>query len=109
MKEIMFYDQNQYMALKEKIENVGKNFYSMSEFLSTAEIEQIDNDNEIIIDLSSTVALLRSNDAQVYNIEALISRFPDYVEFVCERKYHDDCMYILRHFFFGKKDFMHRE
>lgn len=62
MKEIMFYDQNQYMALKEKIENVGKNFYSMSEFLSTAEIEQIDNDNEIIIDLSSTVALLRSND-----------------------------------------------
>ena len=103
MKEIMFYDQNQYMALKEKIENVGKNFYSMSEFLSTAEIEQIDNDNEIIIDLSSTVALLRSNDAQVYNIEALISRFPDYVEFVCERKYHDDCMYILRHFFTEKR------
>ena len=33
MKEIMFYDQNQYMALKEKIENVGKNFYSMSTFL----------------------------------------------------------------------------
>ena len=103
MKEIMFYDQNQYMALKEKIENVGKNFYSMSEFLSTAEIEQIDNDNEIIIDLSSTVALLRSNDAQVYNIEALISRFPDYVEFVCERKYHDDCMYILGHFFSEKR------
>ena len=102
MKEIMFYDQNQYKLLKEKIEDAGKSFYSMSTFLSFADIDQFDEE-EIIIDLSSVVALLRNNDAQLYSIEILINRFSDHVEFVCDRKYYDDCMYILRHCFSGEK------
>ena len=71
----------------------------MSQFLSSFKIEELDNDVEYYVDLSSLAGFIKTNDTQTFNFEQLFNAFGDNVTFICDKIYEKDIRYILRYVF----------
>ena len=99
MKRIVFYNRGQFNQYKKQQESNGKLLLSMSEFLNSERVKNLDQTQEILVDLSSTIGFMRSNDTQTLNFEQLLNGFGDNIDFICDAKYEEDVKYLLRYVF----------
>jgi len=99
MKRIVFYNKGQFTQYKKQQESNGKLLLSMSEFLSSERVKNLDQTQEILVDLSSTIGFMRSNDTQTLNFEQLLNGFGDNIDFICDAIYEEDVKYLLRYVF----------
>lgn len=99
MKKILFYNRNQFFNFKKQQESLGCKFLSMSQFLSSIKISELDNKTEYYVDLSSLAGFIKSNDTQMLNFEQLFGSFGDNVTFICDKIYENDICYLLRYVF----------
>ena len=77
----------------------GGELLSMSQFLSSRKINDLDEDVNYYVDLSSTVGFIRTNDTQTLNFEQLFNSFGENVSFICDKAYEEDIKYLLRYVF----------
>ena len=77
----------------------GGELLSMSQFLSSRKINDLDEDVNYYVDLSSTVGFIRTNDTQTLNFEQLLNSFGENVSFICDKVYEEDIKYLLRYVF----------
>lgn len=99
MKQLLLYDKSQFFDFKKKQISAGHELLSMSQFLSSFKIEELDNDVEYYVDLSSLAGFIKTNDTQTFNFEQLFNAFGDNVTFICDKIYEKDIRYILRYVF----------
>lgn len=71
----------------------------MSQFLSSLKIEELDDEAEYYVDLSSLAGFIKTNDTQMLHFEQLFNTFGDNVTFICDKIYEKDIRYILRYVF----------
>lgn len=99
MREILFYDKHQFFDFKRQQASAGNELLSMSQFLSSVKIEELDEEKKYYVDLSSLTGFIKSNDTQTLHFEQLFSSFDDNVTFICDNAYKNDICYLLRHAF----------
>lgn len=99
MRKILFYNRNQFFNFKKQKESLGCKLLSISQFLSSTKINELDNETEYYIDLSSLAGFIKSNDTQMLNFEQLFNSFGDNIAFICDRIYENDICYLLRYVF----------
>ena len=99
MKKILFYQKNQFFNYKKQILSAGYELLSMSQFLSSLKIEELDEETQYYIDLSSLAGFVKANDTQMLHFEQLFNSFGENVTFICDKIYEKDIRYILRYIF----------
>ena len=99
MKKILFYHKNQFFNYKKQILSAGYELVSMSQFLSTLKIEEIDEETQYYVDLSSLAGFVKANDTQMLHFEQLFNSFGENITFICDKIYEKDIRYILRYIF----------
>ena len=99
MKKILFYHKNQFFNYKKQILSAGYELLSMSQFLSSIKIEELDEETQYYVDLSSLAGFVRANDTQMLNFEQLFNSFGENITFICDKIYEKDIRYILRYIF----------
>jgi ATP-dependent Clp protease ATP-binding subunit ClpC len=71
----------------------------MSQFLSSLKIEELDEETQYYIDLSSLAGFVKANDTQTLSFEQLFNSFGENITFICDKIYEKDIRYILRYVF----------
>lgn len=71
----------------------------MSQFLSSLKIEELDEETEYYVDLSSLAGFVKANDTQMLHFEQLFNSFGDNITFICDKIYEKDIRYLLRYVF----------
>ena len=99
MRKIFFYDRNQFFNFKKKQMSCGGELLSMSQFLSSQKVNELDEDVNYYVDLSSLVGFIRVNDTQTWNFEQLFNNFGENITFICDEVYEEDIKYLLRYVF----------
>lgn len=99
MRKIFFYNKNQFFNFKKQQISCGAELLSMSQFLSSRKINELDEDVNYYVDLSSLVGFIRVNDTQTLNFEQLFNSFGENVTFICDKAYEEDIKYLLRYVF----------
>lgn len=99
MKKILFYNRNQFFNFKRQQLFAGGKLISMSQLLSSLKIEELDDEKEYYVDLSSLVGFIKDNDTQIFNFEQLFNSFKDNITFICDKIYENDIKYLLRYVF----------
>ena len=99
MRKIFFYNRNQFFNFKKQQKLCGGELLSMSQFLSSQKINELDEDVNYYVDLSSLVGFIRVNDTQTLNFEQLFNSFGENVAFICDKVYEEDIKYLLRYVF----------
>ena len=99
MKKILFYQKNQFFNYKKQILSSGHELLSMSQFLSSLKIEELDEETQYFVDLSSLAGFVKANDTQMLHFEQLFNSFGENITFICDRIYEKDIRYILRYIF----------
>ena len=99
MKKILFYHKNQFFNYKKQILSAGYELVSMSQFLSSLKIEELDEETQYYVDLSSLAGFVKANDTQMLNFEQLFNSFGGNITFICDKIYEKDIRYILRYIF----------
>ena len=75
MRKLLFYHKNQFFNFKRQQTLCGAELLSMSQFLSSRKINDLDEDVNYYVDLSSTVGFIRTNDTQMLNFEPRFNSF----------------------------------
>ncbi|MBQ7133030.1 MAG: AAA family ATPase [Ruminococcus sp.] len=99
MKKLLFYQKNQFFNYKKQILSAGYELLSMSRFLSSLKIEELDEETQYYVDLSSLASFVKANDTQMLNFEQLFNSFGENITFICDKIYEKDIRYILRYIF----------
>ena len=99
MKKILFYHKNQFFNYKKQILSAGYELVSMSQFLSSLKIEELDEETQYYVDLSSLAGFVKANDTQMLHFEQLFNSFGENITFICDKIYEKDIRYILRYIF----------
>ena len=99
MKKILFYQKNQFFNYKKQILSAGHELLSMSQFLSSLKIEELDEETQYFVDLSSLAGFVKANDSQMLHFEQLFNSFGENITFICDKIYEKDICYILRYIF----------
>lgn len=99
MKKILFYQMNQFFNYKKQILSSGHELLSMSQFLSSQKIEELDEETQYFVDLSSLAGFVKANDTQMLHFEQLFNSFGENITFICDKIYEKDIRYILRYIF----------
>lgn len=99
MKQLLFYNKSQFFNFKKEQISAGHELLSMSQFLSSLKIEELDDAAEYYVDLSSLAGFIKTNDTQVLHFEQLFNTFGDNVTFICDKIYENDIRYTLRYVF----------
>ena len=99
MKKILFYHKNQFFNYKKQILSAGYELVSMSRFLSSLKIEELDEETQYYVDLSSLAGFVKANDTQMLHFEQLFNSFGENITFICDKIYEKDIRYILRYIF----------
>lgn len=99
MKKILFYQKNQFFNYKKQILSSGHELLSMSQFLSSLKIEELDEETQYFVDLSSLAGFVKANDTQMLHFEQLFNSFGENITFICDKIYEKDIRYILRYIF----------
>lgn len=99
MKQLLFYNKSQFFNFKKEQISAGYELLSMSQFLSSLKIEELDDEAEYYVDLSSLAGFIKTNDTQMLHFEQLFNTFGDNVTFICDKIYEKDIRYILRYVF----------
>lgn len=99
MKQLLFYNKSQFFNFKKEQISVGHELLSMSQFLSSLKIEELDDAAEYYVDLSSLAGFIKTNDTQMLQFEQLFNTFGDNVTFICDKIYENDIRYTLRYVF----------
>lgn len=99
MKKILFYHKNQFFNYKKQILSAGYELVSMSQFLSSLKIEELDEETQYYVDLSSLASFVKANDTQMLHFEQLFNSFGENITFICDKIYEKDIRYILRYIF----------
>lgn len=99
MRKILFYNKNQFFNFKKQQMSCGVELLSMSQFLSSQKINELNDDVKYCVDLSSLVGFIRVNDTQILNFEQLFNSFGENVAFICDKVYEEDIKYLLRYVF----------
>lgn len=99
MKKILFYHKNQFFNYKRQILSNERELLSMSQFLSSQKIEELDGETQYYVDLSSLVGFVKTNDTQMLHFEQLFNSFGENITFICDKIYENDIRYILRYVF----------
>lgn len=99
MKQLLFYNKNQFFSFKKQQLSEGHVLLSMSQFLSSLKIDELDEETEYYVDLSSLAGFVKSNDTQMLHFEQLFNSFKDNVTFICDKIYENDIRYTLRYVF----------
>ena len=71
----------------------------MSQFLSSLKIEELDQETQYFVDLSSLAGFVKANDTQMLHFEQLFNSFGENITFICDKIYEKDIRYILRYIF----------
>lgn len=99
MKQLLFYNKSQFFNFKKKQISAGHELLSISQFLSSLKIEELDDAAEYYVDLSSLAGFIKTNDTQMLHFEQLFNTFGDNVTFICDKIYENDIRYTLRYVF----------
>lgn len=99
MKQLLFYNKSQFFNFKKEQISAGHELLSMSQFLSSLKIEELDDAAEYYVDLSSLAGFTKTNDTQMLHFEQLLNTFGDNVNFICDKIYENDIRYTLRYVF----------
>ncbi len=99
MKQLLFYNKSQFFNFKKEQISAGHELLSMSQFLSSLKIEELDDAAEYYVDLSSLAGFIKTNDTQTLHFEQLFNTFGDNVTFICDKIYENDIRYTLRYVF----------
>lgn len=99
MKQLLFYNKSQFFNFKKEQISAGHELLSMSQFLSSLKIEELDDAAECYVDLSSLAGFIKTNDTQMLHFEQLFNTFGDNVTFICDKIYENDVRYTLRYVF----------
>ena len=99
MRKLIYYNKNHFFNIKRQQMACGGELLSMSQFLSSRKINELDEDVNYYVDLSSTVGFIRTNDTQTLNFEQLLNSFGENVSFICDKVYEEDIKYLLRYVF----------
>lgn len=99
MKQLLFYNKSQFFNFKKEQISAGHELLSMSQFLSSLKIEELDDEAEYYVDLSSLAGFIKTNDTQMLHFEQLFDTFGDNVTFICDKIYEKDIRYTLRYVF----------
>lgn len=99
MKQLLFYNRSQFFNFKKEQISAGHELLSMSQFLSSLKIEELDDAAECYVDLSSLAGFIKTNDTQMLHFEQLFNTFGDNVTFICDKIYENDVRYTLRYVF----------
>lgn len=99
MKQLLFYNKSQFFNFKKEQISAGHELLSMSQFLSSLKIEELDDAAEYYVDLSSLAGFIKTNDTQMLHFEQLFNTFGDNVTFICDKIYENDVRYTLRYVF----------
>lgn len=99
MKQLLFYNKSQFFNFKKEQISAGHELLSMSQFLSSLKIEELDDAAEYYVDLSSLAGFIKTNDTQMLHFEQLLNTFGDNVTFICDKIYENDIRYTLRYVF----------
>lgn len=99
MKQLLFYNKSQFFNFKKEQISAGHELLSMSQFLSSLKIEELDDAAEYYVDLSSLAGFIKTNDTQMLHFEQLFITFGDNVTFICDKIYENDIRYTLRYVF----------
>lgn len=99
MKQLLFYNKSQFFNFKKEQISAGHELLSMSQFLSSLKIEELDDEAEYYVDLSSLAGFIKTNDTQMLHFEQLFNTFGDNVTFICDKIYEKDIRYTLRYVF----------
>ena len=71
----------------------------MSRLLSSQKIDELDEDQQYYIDISSMVGFVKANDSQLFSFEQLFENFGENINFICDISYEKDIRYIFRYVF----------
>ena len=99
MREILFYHKNQFFNFKKQQTSMGCKLLSMSHFLSSVKIDELDEETKYYVDLSSVTGFIKNDDTQTLRFEQLFNSFGDNVTFICDKAYEKDIRYLLRYVF----------
>lgn len=99
MKKVILYHKNQFFNYKDQILSNGYELLSISQFLSSLKIEELDDETQYYVDLSSLASFLKANDTQMLHFEQLLNNFGENITFICDKIYEKDIRYILRYIF----------
>ena len=99
MRKLFYYNKNQFFNFKRQQMACGGELLSMSQFLSSRKINDLEEDVNYYVDLSSIVGFIRTNDTQTLNFEQLLNSFGENVSFICDKVYEEDIKYLLRYVF----------
>lgn len=99
MKQLLFYNKSQFFNFKKEQISAGHELLSMSQFLSSLKIEELDDAAEYYVDLSSLAGFIKTNDTQMLHFEQLFNTFGGNVTFICDKIYENDIRYTLRYVF----------
>lgn len=99
MKQLLFYNKSQFFNFKKEQISAGHELLSMSQFLSSLKIEELNDAAEYYVDLSSLAGFIKTNDTQMLHFEQLFNTFGDNVTFICDKIYENDIRYTLRYVF----------
>ncbi|MCI6358391.1 MAG: AAA family ATPase [Clostridiales bacterium] len=99
MSKLFFYAKNQFFNFQSAQATAGFEFLSMSQLLSSQEINNLDVYQQYYIDISSMVGFVKANDSQLFNFEQLFNSFGENISFICDKAYEKDIKYIFRYIF----------
>ena len=99
MREVLFYNRNQFFNFKKQQIFTNYNLFSISQFLTTNEIEQLNEETKYYIDLSALIPIAKNDDTKILSFEKLFCCFKDNIIFICDEIYKDDVRYLFRYIF----------
>lgn len=99
MSTLFFYTRNQFNNFRSVQKAAGVEFLSMSKFLSLQRIDELDENKQYYIDISSASRFVRANDSQLLQFEQLLSSFGENITFICDKAYEADTKYLFRYVF----------
>lgn len=99
MNALFFYSKQQFFKFKSNQIEKGFQFLGISKLLTSQKIDELDEDQQYYVDISSMVAFLKSNDSMLLTFEQLIDNFGENVAFICDKKYQEDAQYLFRYTF----------
>lgn len=99
MRNLLFYNRNQFYGFKAQQISLGNELLSISEFLSSVKIDELNSNETYYVDISSIVGFVKKDDSQTMNFEQLFNKFDENVIFICDKLYESDVKYIFRYIF----------
>ena len=87
MSTLFFYTKSQFFNFKSVQTAAGFEFLSMSRLLSSQKIDELDEDQQYYIDISSMVGFVKANDSQLFSFEQLFENFGENINFICDISY----------------------